>query len=94
MCRLTSWGTWMKAKAYSVACAGSTRVLKAGGRAPRRLDGRISLCRGHVRPRTLHPQRPLLSQDSSGAWASESSNSRPHTTTRFHLAPCTGLSSQ
>ncbi len=40
---LTSCGTWMKANVYSVACAGSVRVLKAGGRAARRVEDNISL---------------------------------------------------
>lgn len=33
----------MKANAYSVACGGSVRVLKAGGRAARRVEDNISL---------------------------------------------------
>lgn len=40
---LTSCGTWMKANVYSVACGGSVRVLKAGGRAARRVEDNISL---------------------------------------------------
>lgn len=36
----------MKANLYSVACAGRTRVLKAGGRAARRVAGSVSFCGG------------------------------------------------
>lgn len=40
---LTSCGTWMKAKVYSVACAGRVLVPKAGGMAARRVLDTTSL---------------------------------------------------
>lgn len=41
---LTSCGTWMKAKVYSVAWGGSTRGENAGGSGARRLGGSVSFC--------------------------------------------------
>lgn len=56
ICALTSCGTWMKAKVYSVACAGRFLVLKAGGMAARRVLDTTSLWgrtqEGHLKPGT------------------------------------------
>ncbi len=49
---LTSCGTWMKANVYSVACGGSVRVLKAGGRAAN--AWRITSLSERTRERSSH----------------------------------------